>query len=79
MKMKKEYCKPDTRYVLVGPYFMLMVSNNDVTTGGGAGNSTDPDPGNNFGFGRSVRDGFWEDIDEDLLEDISKEEISELE
>ena len=72
MKMKKEYCKPDTWLInLVSPYALLGQSNN-MQAGGGAGEG-------GFDNTWASRDGFWEDIDEDLLEDISKEEISELE
>ena len=70
MKMKKEYCKPDTWLInLVSPYALLEPSRNTQAAGGG-GEVPIEDLGS--------REVFWEDIDEDLLEDMSKEEISEL-
>ena len=70
--MKKGYCKPNTRLVkLMSPYALLEESKT-VTTGGG---NNDIEPGEVFG---SSRYGFWDDFDEDLLEDMSREEINEL-
>ena len=69
--MKKDYCKPDTWLVnLMSPYALLGQSNN-APSGGDAGSG-----GHGEGFGS--RYGFWDDFDEDLLEDMSKEEINEL-
>ena len=69
MKMKKEYCKPDTWLInLMSPYALLGQSNNMQAGGGQV-------PGDQENLSRDV---FWEDIDEDLLEDLSKEEINEL-
>ena len=72
MKMKKDYCKPNTRLVkLMSPYALLEESKN-VNTGGGAGSG-----GHGETFGSS-RYGNWDYFDEDLLDDLSKEEIQEL-
>ena len=69
--MKKEYCRPETwLVVLMSPYTLL---NGSKTMQGGGGNH-DGEWDNQWG----ARDGFWEDIDEDLLEDFSQEEINEL-
>ena len=69
--MKKEYCKPETRYVsLVSPYIMNMGSV-IVIPGGGAGESNmEPE---------MSRNSFWEDFDEDALQDMDREELKELE
>lgn len=69
MKMKKDYCKPNTRLVkLMSPYALLEESKNNEAGGGHI-------PG---GQENLSRNSFWEDFDEDLLEDMSKEEINEL-
>ena len=69
--MKKDYCKPDTWLVnLMSPYALLGQSK--VPSGGG---NNDIEPGEEFS---SSRYGFWDDFDEDLLEDMSREEINEL-
>ena len=69
MKMKKEYCKPDTWLInLVSPYALLKDSRNPQAGGGQV-------PGDQEDLSR---DSFWGDFDEDLLEDLSKEEINEL-
>ena len=71
MKMKKEYCKPDTWLInLMSPYALLKQSTT-VIPGGGAGEG-------GFDNTWASRDGFWEDIDEDLLEDMDKDDINDL-
>lgn len=72
MKMKKDYCKPNTRLVkLMSPFALLGTSKIQETGGGNEG-------GDYFEGGTLSRFAFWEDFDEDLLEDMSKEEINEL-
>ncbi len=55
----------------MSPYALLEESKT-VTTGGGAGSG---EHGETFG---SSRYGDWDYFDEDLLDDLSKEEIQEL-
>lgn len=69
MKKKKEYYKPETRYVLVGIYSMLMLGSR-VQPEGDAGEGEDG--------GEWSRSSFWEDFDEDLLDDMDKDDINEL-
>lgn len=69
MKMKKEYCKPDTHYVLVGTYLMSVVSNKEQ--GPYEGGHEDGEGGDELS-----RFGFWDDFDEDLLEDV--EDINDI-
>lgn len=65
-EMKKTYCKPETRYFLVSLYSMLMGSK--IQAGG------DNEEGQ-YG-GELSRFGFWDDFDEDILEDI--EDINDI-
>ncbi len=69
--MKKDYCKPETRYVsLVSPYILAMGSS-EAESGGGAGEGyMEPE---------MSRNSFWEDFDEDVLQDMDREELKELE
>ena len=70
--MKKDYCKPETRYIsLAGPYVLVMGSL-DVTAGGDSGSG-------GHGGTLNSRDVFWEDFDEDVLQDMDREELKELE
>ena len=63
--MKKEYYKPETRYFMLAANNPLMEpSNKKLTPEGNAG-----EPGNPGGE-MARRFDFWEDFDEDLLEDI---------
>ena len=73
--MKKDYCKPESRCILVGLYSMLMDrSKEQGPYGGGAGEEPDQPDGD-----MARRFGFWDDFDEDLLQDMDKSEINELE
>ena len=69
--MKKEYCKPETRNFKVGVYFMLMAS---PLPSGGGNNPIIQDPNV-----LESRGGGWDDYDEDLLQDMDREELKELE
>ena len=74
MKIKKEYYKPETRFVnLMNPYAFLSGSNTSVTPDVGAGTADSEVLG-----GGGSRNAFWEDFDEDLLEDMDKEDLKDL-
>ena len=74
MKMNKTYYKPETRFVnLMNSYAFLSGSNTSATPDVGAGIADSEDLG-----GGTSRNAFWEDYDEDLLEDMDKEDIKDL-
>lgn len=63
--MKKEYYKPETRYFMLAANNPLMEPS-QTTNGTPAGNAGEGEPGGEY----TRRFDFWEDFDEDLLEDI---------
>ena len=78
MKIKNKYCKPETRFIFVS-HFLLLGSPITVggNSGGGAGNPGNQDPIDDP-MTPASRFGFWDDFDEDLLNDMDKDEINDL-
>ena len=65
--MKKEYYKPETRYFMLAANNPLMEPSKK-TNGTPAGNGGEGEDGGELK--ESSRFAFWDDFDEDLLEDI---------
>ena len=78
--MKKEYFKPEIRFVAMSKSPFMTMS--PVVIGGTNLNGEDeseeliPTGNSNTNTGNPSRFGFWEDFDEDLLEDV--EDINDL-
>jgi len=79
MKIKNKYCKPETRFIFVSQF---LLSGSPITVGG----NPNPDGGGGAGTGGEYGDdlengsrfGFWDNFDEDLLNDMDKDEINDL-